>query len=168
MVAGNAPNPGRPAAGDVTNPFPSFQPVTVANMIKASESPSASSSPVPRRPSVHDIEQRARALWEREGRPEGRSLDHWFAAERELTQALAPQETERDASCAEDAAMVGDPAYAPLNKRGNRPAKPAPPTTRATEVKNRPAHEMQPAAKTPAKSAVKKPAAKPRRSPTRG
>jgi len=30
------------------------------------------------------IRERAYRLWEREGRPEGRSLDHWLEAEREL------------------------------------------------------------------------------------
>jgi hypothetical protein len=30
------------------------------------------------------IRERAHAIWEREGRPEGRELDHWLTAEREL------------------------------------------------------------------------------------
>jgi hypothetical protein len=41
--------------------------------------------------SWHDrINERARQLWEREGRPHGRDLDHWQKAEDELWQeALA-------------------------------------------------------------------------------
>lgn len=30
------------------------------------------------------IAERARAIWEERGRPEGRDLEHWFEAEREL------------------------------------------------------------------------------------
>ncbi len=38
---------------------------------------------------VHDplhvaIRERAHAIWEREGRPEDRALDHWLEAEREV------------------------------------------------------------------------------------
>jgi Protein of unknown function (DUF2934) len=37
---------------------------------------------------MHEIEQvisaRAYALWEEEGRPDGRALAHWLAAEREF------------------------------------------------------------------------------------
>lgn len=31
-----------------------------------------------------DIAQRAALLWEREGRPEGRALDHWLQAEAQI------------------------------------------------------------------------------------
>lgn len=31
-----------------------------------------------------DVAKRAYAIWEREGRPDGRDFDHWLAAEREL------------------------------------------------------------------------------------
>lgn len=31
-----------------------------------------------------EIERRAYELWEHEGRPEGRDLEHWLAAERQL------------------------------------------------------------------------------------
>jgi hypothetical protein len=33
------------------------------------------------------IKQRAHELWEAEGRPEGRELDFWLQAERELSEA---------------------------------------------------------------------------------
>ena len=32
---------------------------------------------------------RAYAIWEREGRPHGRDLDHWLAAEREIARPTA-------------------------------------------------------------------------------
>src|SRR5256885_16136757 len=36
--------------------------------------------------SHNDISQRAQALWEEEGRPDGKADDHWFRAEREFNQ----------------------------------------------------------------------------------
>ena len=33
-----------------------------------------------------DISKRAREIWEREGRPEGRDMEHWLQAEAELRQ----------------------------------------------------------------------------------
>jgi Protein of unknown function (DUF2934) len=39
------------------------------------------------------IEERAYALWEADGRPEGRALDHWLQAEQEiLNQSVAGEE----------------------------------------------------------------------------
>lgn len=39
------------------------------------------------------IEQRAYALWEADGRPEGRALDYWLQAEQEfVTQSIAGEE----------------------------------------------------------------------------
>lgn len=35
-------------------------------------------------PLREEIEHRAYEIWEREGRPEGRDIEHWFAAERQL------------------------------------------------------------------------------------
>jgi hypothetical protein len=35
----------------------------------------------------HAIGQRAYAIWEEEGRPEGRHLDHWLRAEAEVSQS---------------------------------------------------------------------------------
>lgn len=63
-------------------------------------------------PSSQDIERRARTLWEEEGRPEGRALEHWLAAERELRQVQ-----EIPSGKAEDAASSGNPAYPPLAER---------------------------------------------------
>lgn len=44
---------------------------------------------------INEIRQRAHALWEQEGRPLGRSEDHWRTAERQL-------QAERDAHHAPD------------------------------------------------------------------
>jgi hypothetical protein len=39
-----------------------------------------------------EISKRAREIWEREGRPEGRDLEHWLKAEAELReQSLASE-----------------------------------------------------------------------------
>ena len=35
-------------------------------------------------PLREEVEHRAYEIWEREGRPEGRDIEHWFAAERQL------------------------------------------------------------------------------------
>jgi hypothetical protein len=45
-------------------------------------------------PELRDrIEQRAYALWEADGQPEGRALDYWLQAEQELvTQSIAGEE----------------------------------------------------------------------------
>jgi hypothetical protein len=41
----------------------------------------------------HRIEERAYALWEANGRPEGRALDHWLQAEQEIVnQSVAGEE----------------------------------------------------------------------------
>jgi hypothetical protein len=48
-----------------------------------SNAPSSNPNRAPS-PGPHEIERRARAIWEEEGRPDGRSTEHWLAAEREL------------------------------------------------------------------------------------
>jgi hypothetical protein len=41
----------------------------------------------------HRIEERAYALWEANGRPEGRALDYWLQAEQEIVnQSVAGEE----------------------------------------------------------------------------
>lgn len=42
-----------------------------------------------------EISARARAIWEREGRPEGRDKDHWIQAERELREQEVKATDER-------------------------------------------------------------------------
>ena len=38
----------------------------------------------------HAIRERAYAIWEQDGRPEGRSLDHWSRAEAEISIEQTP------------------------------------------------------------------------------
>lgn len=38
-----------------------------------------------------DISKRAREIWEREGRPEGRDMEHWLQAEAELREGTIAQ-----------------------------------------------------------------------------
>ena len=54
----------------------------------------------------HSVQERSYLIWEREGRPHGRSLEHWRMAEAEL-------QAEREAK-----------AKAPRAKRTASPAKP--------------------------------------------
>ncbi len=44
-----------------------------------------SGTPRQRRPSYDEIAMRAYAIYEREGRPEGRDVEHWLQAETELS-----------------------------------------------------------------------------------
>jgi hypothetical protein len=60
----------------------------------------------------------ANSLWEADGRPEGRDLDYWLAAERTLSQQ------------AEAAAPAAEAPVAPAKPRRKSPAKP-----RATKPK---------------------------------
>ncbi len=60
------------------------------------------------------LRERAYALWEAEGRPEGREVEHWSMAERELTEAEArPATTLKGASSAEGK----PPARSPTARR---------------------------------------------------
>lgn len=73
-----------------------------------SDSPRPSSFLSPVHLRARAIEQRARAIWEEEGRPDGRSLDHWLRAEREADagKKASPQ-----------SALAGNPAYPSLEER---------------------------------------------------
>lgn len=44
------------------------------------------------------LQQRAYAIWEVEGRPDGRDREHWEQATRELSAALAAEQNESGAS----------------------------------------------------------------------
>ncbi len=57
-----------------------------------------------------EIERRAYLFWEREGRPEGKALEHWLRAEREFEGQERPQ-----------AADTSEPKSLPA--RSKRPAK---------------------------------------------
>lgn len=56
------------------------------------------------------IRERAYVIWEREGRPQGRELDHWLQAESELTNL---QETPlRSKAAGRSRSQSGSPATA--------------------------------------------------------
>jgi hypothetical protein len=58
-----------------------------------------------------EISKRAREIWEREGRPEGRDKEHWLQAEAELRQ----QPTQPGGAMnSEDSRIMNEPA--PLGK----------------------------------------------------
>jgi hypothetical protein len=51
----------------------------------------------------HDeIAQRAREIWEREGRQSGRDLEYWLRAERELNERQSRTRTSASASASEE------------------------------------------------------------------
>ena len=51
------------------------------------------------------VRERAYEIWEQEGRPDARSLDHWLSAKQELETEIGP-----DAELAEDQGLPADPA----------------------------------------------------------
>ena len=51
------------------------------------QSPAA--SPAASEPTCDEIASLAHAIWEQEGRPEGREVDHWLSAERQLRERRA-------------------------------------------------------------------------------
>ncbi len=46
-------------------------------------------------PAHDEISRRARAIWEERGRPDGRDLEHWLDAERQLRQAKESRQSGR-------------------------------------------------------------------------
>jgi hypothetical protein len=58
------------------------------------------------------IADRAYQLWESEGRPEGRDVDHWFRAERELSGA-EPELPADEAHPPEDEDSAASPGATP-------------------------------------------------------
>lgn len=62
------------------------------------------------------IEKRAYALWEEEGRPDGRDADHWQAARREyLAMAEAARKTKAGTRRRVAAAVAADPPDPPTS-----------------------------------------------------
>lgn len=131
--------------------------------------PSDPSGSIATVPSPQDIERRARTLWEEDGRPEGRALEHWLAAERELrlVQGFKPAKNGKDEP-------AGNPAYPPLAEREKIVAAR---TGRTERVEKLPASKLAAGAKTGAKTeagspelpaATKRTAYASRRGATRG
>lgn len=67
-----------------------------------------------------EISQRARQIWEREGRPEGRDVEHWLQAEEELRRESQGSESARETVSSQPRATVSITA-APL--AGETPRK---------------------------------------------
>lgn len=86
----------KPAA-PIANPVVAAAPATVAKPVAAAAPVAAASvkpvaaaapaAPAKRKPTQEEISSRAHQMWIDEGRPTGRSLEHWFRAERELSSA---------------------------------------------------------------------------------
>jgi len=55
--------------------------------------------------SHEDISKRAREIWEREGRPQGRDMEHWLQAEAELRQASLRDQTGTNITSTDDAML---------------------------------------------------------------
>jgi hypothetical protein len=62
---------------------------------------------------LHETEIRARAyaLWESEGSPEGRELDYWYRAERELSEEQGLDLSEEAAEVTQPRPPAGFPAH---------------------------------------------------------
>lgn len=56
-----------------------------------------------------EIRDRAYALWEQAGRPEGQDMAFWMMAERELSAQAEPQEAQAATPQADEAAMPTQP-----------------------------------------------------------
>jgi hypothetical protein len=68
------------------------------------------------------VRERAHAIWEAEGRPEGRHAEHW-------QQALSEIEREKEA-LASPAKEVGSPIVTPAETKASEPEKKSPRSTR--------------------------------------
>lgn len=70
-----------------------------------------------------EIARRAHEIWEREGYPEGRALEHWLQAEQELQgEGAAPTATAPDFQSDTGVKRPARPANSPKNGQRNRPA----------------------------------------------
>lgn len=65
-----------------------------------------------------EISKRAREIWEREGRPEGRDMEHWLQAEKELRgQSSKSQTTSTSASATTVGSMLNQAAVSAGSNR---------------------------------------------------
>ncbi|MBE0580368.1 DUF2934 domain-containing protein [Devosia sp.] len=58
-----------------------------------------------------DIRTRAYALWESDGSPEGRALDYWLRAQRELSEETELDRSEEEAEVTQPTPPAGFPAH---------------------------------------------------------
>jgi hypothetical protein len=68
-----------------------------------------------------DIAKRAREIWEKEGRPEGRDMEHWLQAETDLHR----QQGRHDRSLAEQPERVATLKAADAKNGGDKPKRSA-------------------------------------------
>lgn len=62
-------------------------------------------------PHENDIRDRAYALWEQDGSPEGRDLEYWQRAERELTEEAGLDTSEETADVSQPVPPAGLPTH---------------------------------------------------------
>ena len=68
------------------------------------------------------IAQRAKEIWEAEGRPEGRAAEHWARAEKEIAEAALTSELDPKTTTG----ASGKPAARPRARKATAPAESAP------------------------------------------
>lgn len=71
-------------------------------------------------PTQQEIAQRAYAMWEQEGRPYGRNLDHWLTAEKELSGSAPAASPRRTESAKRGARPTGKSAKAKPRARATK------------------------------------------------
>ena len=88
-------------------------------------SPPKSSTPTRRTATAEEISARARRLWEKNGSPEGRDLEFWFEAERQLGAGAGRQTKQEDAFADREVIFNedGDP-NSPVNREIQGKAEP--------------------------------------------
>lgn len=101
--------------------------------MKSNKLPRATTTPPKSLPATREqIEALAHAIWVDRGRPEGRDLDHWLEAERQLNgevrRPLAADEIPADASALEPDAAIEGKVERELDEI-TAPAKPRSPTS---------------------------------------
>jgi len=72
------------------------------------------------------IEKRAYYIWEGEGRPPGRALDHWIRAETELAVGAKPRPKQRASGEAAGEPPAARSAETGSGRKPRAPRKPAP------------------------------------------
>ena len=100
------------SSGSASSPSSSSSSAPQAPAPSASSGSSrAATAPARNRPPSHDeIAARARVIWERNGRPDGRDEQHWLQAEKELRQEGERVDEKRFADPDRLLTAEGDPA----------------------------------------------------------
>ena len=83
------------------------------------------------------VQQRAYALWETEGRPDGRDRAHWEQAERELSTAAAPEQTALEAAPAAEPVAESPVGESPVGESKGKTRRAAAKSATATAPSRR-------------------------------